>query len=232
MRHRPWILGIVFLVVVSLGASGAAQAATITFSDAIPMTLTNWNDFLFIQQFNPGLGTLTGIDFTLTGGVLGDVLFEGLGSLPSTVVTGLQASITVSRPDLSVIASSAPVVNHTTNITAFDGVVDFAGGSGRTFLGEGATVTDFFSAPPPASDLALFTGLGVLALPVSAFATSFASGGGNIQSEFHTDASAALEVVYTYNNTPPPVPEPSTLALLLLGGGVVALGSRMRKNRK
>jgi hypothetical protein len=166
----------------------------------------------------------------LTGGVQGSIRFESLDEAATTISTGLQAMITLKRPDNSTIVVTTPASNFVDNVSSYDGLTDYIGTSGRTYAGLSASANSSKHSPPPNSDLALFTGVGTIFLPVSAIATSYASGSGNLQTIFVTDASAELKVTYTYNDTPP-VPEPSSLALLLMGGGVVALGAR-RKLRK
>jgi hypothetical protein len=195
------------------------------------MTTTNWNTSLSITKFDPSLGTLTGINFYLQADVRGDVRFESLDAEPATVVTYLQAMVTLQRPDLSTIVVTTPVANNIDDVSAFDGVIDFGGTSGKTYLNLNASDNTSVNSPPPAGDLALFTGLGQILLPIFAQGTSQANGAGNIISQFNTEASAVGRVTYTYEDTPP-VPEPSSLALLLMGSGVVALGTRMRKLRK
>jgi hypothetical protein len=64
------------------------------------------------------------------------------------------------------------------------------------------------TSPPPASDLALFTGPignpGTITLPVSAVGTSVATGPGNIVSQFTQRARVDVQVCYNFlPNTPP-----------------------------
>jgi len=216
---------------VTLAAAGMAQAATLSFTDTVAMTTTNWNDNLTFSQFDPSLGTLTGINFLLEGDVLGNVRFESLDAQPADVHTYLQAKITLSRPDLSTIVVTTPVSDHLDSVTAFDGIIDFAGTSGRTYLGVQAHASNSINSPPPNSDLALFTGLGSIILPIAAEGTSLATGAGNIISSFQTEASARATVTYTYYNTPP-VPEASSLMLLLMGGGAMVVSAGVRRFRK
>ncbi len=218
-------------LVTALGAVGPAQAGTIFFSDTFAMSTTNWSGQLEIPLFDPSLGTLTGIHFFLEGNVLGNVQFESLDAEPTTVETYLQAEITLSRPDLSTIVVTTPVADNSDDVDAFDGVIDFAGPSGRSYFGLAAYASTGVDSPPPASDLALFTGVGSIFLPIAAAGTSSATGAGNLITIFNTQAEATATVTYTYRETPP-VPEPTSLALLFLGAGVLAIGGGIRKYRK
>lgn len=231
MVKRSWILGLTALLVV-FGISGVAQAATVFYSDSFAMTTTNWNGLLEITKFDSSLGTLTGINFLLEGEVLGNVRFESLDAQPTTVDTYLQAVITLTRPDASTIVVTTPVSNHSDNVSEFDGVIDFDGTSGKSYFGLTANSSESVDSPPPGSDLALFTGVGSIFLPIMAEGASLATGAGNLITIFNTEAAARATVTYTYDPVTPPVPEASSLLLILVGGGFMALGSRMRNRRK
>ena len=224
---------VAFLAVATILLTAvSASALVVSYYDSHSMSFTNWDALLTFNRFDPGLGTLNFIKFTLAGDILGDVQFESLDSEPATVSTSLSSVITLFRPDLSTIVVTTPVANNTDLVSEFDGVIDFAGNSGRTRTGLTASGSDFAISPPPGSDLALFTGLGTISLPVYARGVSTASGAGNLITIFRTQAAANVSVTYDYTPTTPPVPEPSSLALLLFGGGGLAIGRRIRKGRK
>ena len=227
MRQLAKALAVAALLV---GAATSSQAAFVTYTDEIPLTGTNWNDILTVQQFDPGLGTLTSINFKLYGYVEGDVQFESLDNEPATVTTELSARITLKRPDNSTLVVTTPLHETQDDVTAYDGVLDYGGTSGRSYFNLEADDVDEANSPPPPSDLILFTGLGTIDLPVSAEARSLASGAGNLDARFRTTAGAMVEVTYYYA-TSQPIPEPSSLALVLVGGGVVALGARLRRRK-
>jgi hypothetical protein len=201
----------------------SAKADEISFQDTIAVTSTTWFDTLSVPKFNPALGTLQTIDFTLEGTVMGEAKYESLDADPATVSLNLQAQITVQRPDLSNLIVVLPVVNVVENATAFDGAIDFDGGSGSTFSNLLAMDSTSASSPPPASDLVLFTGIGNIDLPVNALGTSSGSGAGNLILQFMTDAGATLTVKYTYM-----VPEPGSLMMLASGAVMCLARRRMR----
>jgi hypothetical protein len=230
MNRNSLILFMICALLAS-GASGVAQAGTIVFSDTHVMTTTNWNATLTFPKFNPSLGSLTGIDFFLQGEVAGNVRFESRDAEPTRVKTNLQAEITLFRPDNSTIVATTPVEANSDSVMAYDHLLDFGGTSGRTYLGLTASASNSVDSPPPASDLALFTGLGTIALPIAAVGTSNGSGSGNLTLWFQTQAAALGRVTYTYDETPP-VPEASSLALLLVGCGFTALGGALGRLRK
>ena len=218
------------LGVLAALAAGAVMGNQVTynFSPVVAQTTTNFTANIGVNQFDPAMGTLTGIQFTLTGTVLGTVQFESKGAAPSTVTSNLAATITLLRPDNSTIAVVLPTVSATTNLTAYDGILDFGGTSGRTF----ANVTNTLSVTPAvmssAADLALFQGLGSITLPVTASASSSAAGAGNLFTSFTTTAGANGSVTYFYTTS---TPEPST-TILMLSSGLVLFPIIRRKLRK
>jgi hypothetical protein len=193
-------------------SAASVKADTIEFTDTIPVSNTTWSDSMSIPLFNPGLGTLQSIEFELKGTVQGTAQYESLDADAATITLNLQAQITLQRPDLSQLVVVIPVVNVVENATAFDGLIDFDGGSGSTFANLMGMATETSTSPPPASDLALFTGFGNIILPVTAQGISSGSGAGNLIQQFMTNAGAELKVKYTYV-----VPEPGSMIMLISG---------------
>lgn len=208
--------------VLALGTAAFAQTtSTQCFSDSIPLQSTNWNGTVSIPKFNPALGTLQTIQFTLSGNVQGTARAESLDASPTIVNTTFSANLTLTRPDMSVIVVTIPIANFSDSFTAFDGTIDFGGTSGITHPGINASDSDMATSPPPASDLALFTGVGNIVLPVNAMGSSIATGSGNVVTQFTTMAQCTVDVCYTYEvNTPPVFTEPTCGATYMASAGV------------
>ena len=189
-------------------ASASAQTQTVCFNGSIPLTPTNWTNNISVSKFDAALGTLQSIQFTLGGNIAGSVKIESQDSAATVVSTNFQATLTLTRPDLSVIVVTVPIANFMDNLAAADGTLDFGGPSGVSHLGITAMASNGATSPPPASDLVLFTGPagspGNISLPVTAVGSSIATGSGNLITQFMTSAAVNVQVCYTYlTNTPP-----------------------------
>jgi hypothetical protein len=209
-----------------------AQAAFISYSASIPLSDTDWDSSVTINKFNPGLGTLTGIQLTLTGSLLGDVQVENKSRTTARFIDSqLGVTITLMRPDFSTLVVTAPMTSFHDFLAAYDGTTDFGGASGKTHSGITASVTNSFASPPPASDLALFTGSGTITLPVSAVTDSLVSGA-NLAAIIDTSASATVDVQYQFTLNPPSVRVPEPASLVLLGSGLMAAGAAGRRRKR
>jgi hypothetical protein len=192
------------LALAGTALAGTPQTQQVCYSDSTPFTFTNWTGSVTVPKFNPSLGDLVSIQFTLQGDVRGSARAESLDNSATVVTTQFSATISLTRPDNSVIVVSVPLANFVDSFTAFDGTIDFAGTSGVTHSGINASDIQSATSPPPLSDLALFTGAGNITLPVAAQGSSVANGSGNLITQFTTEASASVRVCYTYlPNTPP-----------------------------
>lgn len=199
------------LLVLGLAAVGA-QAASIQYSASLPLATTNWSGSISIPKFNPSLGTLNSIQFSLDGHVEGSAGFESKDASPATVTMDLQSMLRLRRPNNTVLVLTIPVASTSDNVTAWDGVDDYAGASGKTYAALSGDSSDSFTSSS-LSDKNLFTGAGSILLPVTANGASTGSGAGNLLLQFSTLASSSATVTYDYT-----VPEPATMCLLAVGG--------------
>ncbi|HEX8204343.1 MAG TPA: choice-of-anchor E domain-containing protein, partial [Isosphaeraceae bacterium] len=173
---------------------------TLSFSDTIPLRRTTFNTTLTVPRFDPSLGTLTGVTFTMAAHAEGTFQYENLDAEASTVMGTLRANVELRRPDNSVLVASLPA-SATFNVTlpAFDQMNDFGGTSGgmSPLLTGDRTETSTLTPPLSPADMATFVGTGNIVLPVRATPSSLAVAG-NVRTQFSVDASALVSVTYSY----------------------------------
>ena len=216
-------------------SSGFAQAASVSYETSVATQLTNFKKDVGIQKFDSALGTLTSVDFFMSGDVVGSMSYENM-SVSSALTTGtLSATVFLSAPTVTTtpLVAVVPLANKADNLSAFDGLMNFGGTSGRTYTdlhGHAEGSSSFTNS----SILSLFTGQGFLQAILGASATSVSSGSGNMISYFSTMAGGLARVTYNYTpaagigSTSGSTPVPA--AIWLFGSAMVGLvGAGKRK---
>lgn len=199
----------------ALFVPGAAQAFEVQqFFASAPLSPTNSNRIISVPQFDSAVGSLEAVELSLWGHVEGSARFESLNASNRTVTINLAARIDLKNFDDTLISSVLPITSVTDTVSGFDGVMDFAGASGRTYSNLMANTTAPLQSFTDAATLAMFTGGGMMNFPVTGTGASSASGPGNIVYQFSTATSAWVQVTYHYAV----VPEPLTAGLLCLSG--------------
>jgi hypothetical protein len=200
---------------LGLAAFGAlsTKAASVSYGpDNISSTQTDWTQSINFPQFDPSLGTLTQIDFSINGTLTGTAKAENTGNGSITPTLNLAATMSLSDSLGTVLAQTKPLVANTASLTAFDEAFDFGGTSGVTFSGLSQSYSTNTIATA-AGDLALFKGNGSISLNYgSAGASQVLNGGGNIITQFITSSDGNASITYEY--TPVEVPEASTWAVI------------------
>jgi hypothetical protein len=206
-------------------AAGFANAATITLSDTVAVSTTNFTTSLNFAKFDTMGGTrvLESVTFAIDGSIFGSAEVESRDNAATTVVTTLSAELTLIDALSNTLVVTIPSITNIFNATAFDGVLDFGGTSGNSYLGltanqyEDETYTDI-----PTLTLFTATGMDTTAnLTFHADATSSATGAGNLTSAFNTSAGGLVSVIYEYRVVPvsaPAIGATVGFGLLLLTG--------------
>jgi hypothetical protein len=221
------------------GVLGATTIYSPEYSGTVGGGPAGWTDSLTVPKFDPALGSLMGIKFTLSGDASGTTKFENESNYPATVLMNLTATLRLTRPAPlnTVIVESIPLAPTTDTVPGYDLVTDYSGpggsqttGSGRTHAGLTANDTEYFTSFAPA-DLALFQAAFAgenIVLPVTSLAGSFGSSvdTGDLALHFSTNAGATAKVQYVYDA----VPEPSSMMALLSGVcGLLGMGMKRRR---
>lgn len=226
---RKLLLGAALLGSLAL----PAQAGLITQSADIDYTDTDFSTVaLSFQQFDTLGGTrqLDSIGFSLFGEVLSTARVENLsGSSGSNINVLINALLRLTSNTGQSLVTSLPSLSESFSATVFDGQLDFAGTSGKTFdsLYSSNTGTSLIT---DANILSLFIGDGIVSTLLDGTADTRAAGGGNIIAGFETDARGAITMNYNFSEVPTTnVSEPTHLALLGLGMMGLAASRRRRK---
>lgn len=210
---------ICILAVAGLLMGGAipAQAAFIEKNYNMSSQSFDFNHGFNVDQFNSALGTLTGVVFTLTGTMSGDIGLENTAASPNIITVTRPADVQLIRNlDSYVILTLAPEIGiNDANMPVYDSALDYGGTSGMT-----QPDTDNPSTSASFTDsgfLSSFIGGGTLVIRLTG-----ELGALNVLGETGKDAEgisaneeyvALLTVGYQYQA----IPEPATWALLGLG---------------
>jgi hypothetical protein len=219
-----------FVPALLLLGAGPAFANTIDQSQSVELHDVG-NSFGVPVEFNPfdpALGALTSVTLSLKASFSGTVGIENLSASPDVASGIIAGSVIVSTTGGSFSVEVSPSAQGPVHdLTAFDGVLDYAGTSGATDSVSGAFASASAVAPPPASALELFTGDQQIFLSLTASTFPIVSG---LETEAVTEtanANATVGLTYVYA----PVPEPRTVALTVIGVAFL-VGSGWRRSAR
>ena len=163
-------------------------------------------------QFDPNLGTLTGISLTLGVDVMAAAAIENYAPVTSHFSLSFSGLISVQTPNGTIMLEGEARPSTTVTLGAYDGIADFLGQSG-TFVG-GVSLETLASGnfTPTGADLAAFLGTGTVDLTVLSKGSTVQEGPANFLAAVMTDAGARIGLQYEF------IPGPGTSTT---GGGVL-----------
>lgn len=162
-----------------------------------------------IAQFNPSLGTLTGIQIITNGTLTSDVKVENLDEAPSNVSAQVNGSLSVQGPGFNPLTVT-PSLSENTTLSASDGGTSFGGTAGHDFGAQSAQASKAVNLSASENDLSAWIGSGSVSLTETAQSSSTLSGSGNVMSQINTTAGGSVKVIYSYTPPAPSTPPPTT----------------------
>ena len=177
---------------------GVARAEEITVSSELPTRLTDWEETIQVDQFDPAFGKLLRVETIVTGALNGSAKFESLDAAPADILITMSSDVELSRSDGRFINSAHPVANYSDRVSKYDQLFDYSGSSGRILddliefdVSATAVLTDEV-------DIVDFIGVGTIDLTVIGIGRSRATGAGNLASAFTLGTSAIMTITYIY----------------------------------
>ncbi len=219
MKKLITICTVVTLVMMTV----SADASLITRTDNVVglFNLVADRD-LIIPQFDSTLGTLNNVSITVTTALQASLGFENTNPTsggtfyvstyfsfdPTEYYTRAKIDLSFNSSVILTSGYSDAQTYTLSGISAYDGITDYAGTSGRTVatFGDADNLSLFYN-----SGLAQFIGTGNLTFGILSDAyTTLMTTGGNNSTRMMTTGQAGVTVVYDFT----PIPEPATIALL------------------
>jgi protocatechuate 3,4-dioxygenase beta subunit len=201
--------------------------ATITKTITLPDTATNWNQSFTLPQFDPSLGTLTGVEILNQDPITSDIKVENTANSAGTITATISGTLTLTGPGLTGPGLVTNLgANESIFLQAYDGTLDFKGPSGNDFGNKVVNGSGTTLLTDPTS-LALYTGTGTVSFSEEADASATAAGPGNLVVMVQTTAAAQISVIYHYTPSNALLPGKYTIVQLsdppgMLDGQVTA----------
>ena len=239
------LMGLVAAAALGL-APAAAGAATLSYSAFYPggnnvdttqnpqaFATTDWDgttQSVTLPQFDPSLGTLTGVQLALYGNINSSGTLQNTGSATANINSFLATmAITLLAPGTTTPWDQASGDLVTVNPQMFNITTPLQLAPGESYAFGPVNSNDSLTTAI-LGDLSPYAGTGSLDYPLYATAsTSTDTTGGNLQIVQDTAARAQATVTYTYDQAavPTTVPEPASAALL--GAALLGLGLLRRR---
>ncbi|MCY2959253.1 MAG: choice-of-anchor E domain-containing protein [Planctomycetota bacterium] len=202
----PGPVVVIFNTVAAVEVSVCYGYREVCRTASIPSTFADWQQTVVFAKHDPTLGALQGVRLRARTSASPGASFERLdfGAGGARITTRLAMRTTVLRPDASPALATEVTKSYEDLLTAYDGVLDFAGSSGTTHAPLLVPAAGQVTLNSP-SDLALFSAGApgqTIALRVLAASTSTVSGGGSIVGSVTSSMGVDIDVCYDYAAPP------------------------------
>jgi hypothetical protein len=179
--------------------SALAATSTHTLTVFPAAITTNFSFTNAIPQWNPVDGILNSVTVTVAGNVSSRFRAESRDTTDGVITVTTDAHVTATTGGVTADAEITPT--HTQAVTAYDGVLDYAGTSGFT-----VTSVSTGSDVQASAVLTPFIGTGTVPVTAGATATASYDGPGNYRFIVNTTASALVTVTYDFTPNCPECP--------------------------
>jgi cell wall-associated NlpC family hydrolase len=230
------LLSLPLLALALLAVAPAAKADTITYNANVPTTLTDFSTQVSLPEFNPSMGTLNSVTFTVAGSGTTNVTVTNTNTTTISQVVKLGTTVDIAVTDDatsgSIIDDTAILVKDLSgspyvwlNKSPLNGNVPPHGVISYVYNSGALTLAD--TPGIETGDNSDFIGVGNLLYDVNTTTyTDLQFSGGNDNETQITNTDATVSVTYDY--TPGSViPEPGTL--VLFGTGLLGLAGMLRR---
>lgn len=154
-----------------------------------------------VPQFNPALGTLTGIQIVQNGTLNSDIQVQNFDAALSNITAQLTGLLTLQGPGFHPLSVS-PTLNDSAALAA-------SGGS-HNFGAQAAQASQSINLSAAENDLSAWIGTGTVPLTEKASSSLNLAGSGNLMAQANTTAAGNAQVIYSYTPPDPPPPPPPT----------------------
>lgn len=201
------------LLLAGLSLARPAGAATIGFTDQFALSDAEIAGSLSVPKFDPALGTLTGVSWSITGAIASILGLQNDSAQAVTLSAFTSVDFNIDSAELALGASPD------FNVFASTGLVTLGVGESALFPVTAQTTITGSETPSGAFLLPGTVDLSFLST------TSFGGmgTGSDITISQATDAGVSFSITYEFT----PIPEPSSL--LLLGGGLLGAAAARRR---
>lgn len=202
-------------VVAATSLPSRADAASITFSDQVPLGDVEISGTLSVARFDPSLGVLTGVSWSITGAI---ATILGIENFSARTITGsafTNVDFDVASADLSLGASPDFGVSGSTGLVSL--------GVGQSALFPITSQNTITGTEAPGAGFLLPGTIDLSYLTTTSFGGS--GFGGDLTLSQATDAALAFSITYEFTV----IPEPGSLSML--AAGLLGLAGAARARR-